>query len=777
MALLDALSQPVWQRLTWTLLHFLWQGLAVAAVMTVVLWLFQARHAKTRYALCLVALLVMAACPLVTFALLPGAAPSERTPVPPRAARTADEVIPEPAEGEAAPVLGHATEDPPLEAIASTASGPPVTPAIVEEAQASPAPTPWRARVSPYLRAAQPYSLVVWMGGVLLLSARLMLSFAGVRWLARRRHPTSAELAASVARLARRLGLSTNPRVFSSERIRAAMVMGLWRPTVLVPLSWLSEMTPDVLEAVIAHELAHIRRWDVWVNLLQRLVEALLFYHPAVWWLSHRLSLEREMCADELAVTATGERTTYVTALELLGRNRLNLATAQIGAAMGGRKMALLSRVRNVLGVSPAPERARWWLGGLLALLIPTAMLFAVTTGLLAGPGPSAPERGPARAPAAALDAQQPGETPAPPAPGNCSLAGRVLDAQGAGVAGAYVIICDQQSGIPLDQGTFQLFTDRLLTPRAHPTDVAHAVTDEKGRFRFQRLPAGEYRLVAQSWKDARPAEEILGMMSRAIHLRGVADHLRLSPESSPDVVLRPLGTGVLRIDDNTDEFDEHYGDRADERIKIKNTASFVAISTSPLRGDSILGFPAWGGAFARNLIGAGRKLPGKATIYGLPEGKVYVALGAWADQDTGYGAGEAVIRPATPADLKIPLIARWAKNRFRPPQRLMPLIGAMDGFNRAFKEYHPGHYMRVTMNCNGISLQPEPSGVDYVWHHYDQIARHMQREVGLPQGGTATFGDVVAAYLYINALEQQKERAEKRPKDRATPEAPESGP
>ena len=68
------------------------------------------------------------------------------------------------------------------------------------------------------------------------------------------------------------------------------MVVGILRPMVLLPAAWIAEMPPEILEAVIAHELAHIRRRDLWATFFQRLVETLLFYHPAVWWISRRVS-------------------------------------------------------------------------------------------------------------------------------------------------------------------------------------------------------------------------------------------------------------------------------------------------------------------------------------------------------------------------------------------------------------------------------------------------------------------------------------------------------
>ena len=113
--------------------------------------------------------------------------------------------------------------------------------------------------------------------------------------------------------------------------------------------------------------MAHIRRLDLWVNLFQRFLETLLFYHPAVWWLSHRVRLAREMCCDELAAAATGERVVYASALELAARKRLRPAGSFLEVALGVTRMTLLKRVRNVLGLAAQGEHAaaggrrRYW--------------------------------------------------------------------------------------------------------------------------------------------------------------------------------------------------------------------------------------------------------------------------------------------------------------------------------------------------------------------------------------------------------------------------------
>ncbi len=387
---LDVFGEPVWQRLTWTLLHFLWQGMAVAAVAAISLYVWPVRRTHNRYLIYLTALIGMAACPAVTFMVIDV---PESAMVASR--ETAREVEVPLAPAPHPHLHPHLDRDPgpedvatdihivPAKTVARESQPPlddsetvPRVPARIDAGDSAslPAPVTPQTKARRFIDAMQPYALAVWLAGVLLLAMRLSLSWLHVRWLAWCRRVIPADLAARAATLGKRLGLRFPPRVCVSDKIREAIVVGLWRPLVLLPASWLTEMTPEVLEAVIAHELAHVRRLDLWVNLLQRLMETLLFYHPAVWWLSRHVSLQREMCADELAVDATNERLVYATALEQLGRMRLAQTVPQFGASIGGNKMVLLNRVGNILGTSSSNKRARWWPVVLLALAVPAAI-------------------------------------------------------------------------------------------------------------------------------------------------------------------------------------------------------------------------------------------------------------------------------------------------------------------------------------------------------------------------------------------------------------------
>ena len=349
---------PTWRPLAATLLHFVWQGLVVAAAWKVLFRCFRDCRSQTQYLLGLAGLLALTACPIGTFALLKSNAEADRVrPIPVGAvewqASNSDDVC-------AVPVR------------------------IPKVMAAAAQPAHWQDAIQQWADAGQPYLIAGWMAGLTILSGRLLFGFVGARRLRRGRRPVSAALADRVAVLAGRLGLRMVPGVFVSDVVRDAVVTGLLRPMVLLPAAWLLEMTPELLEAVIAHELAHIRRFDLWVNLFQRLVETILFYHPAVWWLSHRVRLVREMCCDELAVAATGERVVYATALEFAAQRRLAPAKPLLAVALGATRMTLLSRVRNVLGLPDGEKKGRWWptiLLGLLVLLVVCVAIVLVGRG------------------------------------------------------------------------------------------------------------------------------------------------------------------------------------------------------------------------------------------------------------------------------------------------------------------------------------------------------------------------------------------------------------
>jgi hypothetical protein len=209
--------------------------------------------------------------------------------------------------------------------------------------------------------------VTVWLTGVAVLTLRL---FSGWIWVQRMKshdaQPVHDGLEAMGRRLMRRLHIFRAVRFLQSKRVDVPTVIGWLRPVVLLPVSTLAGLTPRQVEAILAHELAHIRRHDYLVNLLQTVVETLLFYHPAVWWLSHRIRVERENCCDDLAVSLCGDPVEYAAALaELEGLRASNGELAL--AASGG---SLLQRIKRVLGAPSHAGRAPGWLAAGVALLV-----------------------------------------------------------------------------------------------------------------------------------------------------------------------------------------------------------------------------------------------------------------------------------------------------------------------------------------------------------------------------------------------------------------------
>jgi beta-lactamase regulating signal transducer with metallopeptidase domain len=231
-----------------------------------------------------------------------------------------------------------------------------------------------------------PHIVAAWLAGVFCLGV-----WNAGGWVALRRLralctvPVPPELAARFRLLKLRLNVERPVLLLRSALVGAPVVMGWLRPVVLVPAAALAGLTPQQLDAILAHELAHVRRHDYLVNLFQVLAETLLFYHPAVWWVSRRLRIERELCCDDIAAALSGGRVEYAEALVTMEALRAAGAgrgfdvgpALAVGACDGG----LTSRVRRLLG-APAPRRDRRSVAGAAALAVP--LILAATLGITA---------------------------------------------------------------------------------------------------------------------------------------------------------------------------------------------------------------------------------------------------------------------------------------------------------------------------------------------------------------------------------------------------------
>jgi protein involved in polysaccharide export with SLBB domain/beta-lactamase regulating signal transducer with metallopeptidase domain len=337
-----------------TLLHFVWQGALVAALFGAALLLLRRRSANARYLAGCAAMLLLAAAPLATFVYLQRSA----TPRPPAAA-TYSPSLPEPSVSQD---LHIGTM--PL-AVANVAVNDPAPSRSVEPQSAVPSPLH-------VIDRALPWCVAAWGGGVLVLSVRMLGGWMQLQRVRRRgTQPAPLQWTARMAALARRMGVPRAVRLLECARVDCPAVVGWIRPVILLPASAMSGLSVAQLESILAHELAHVRRHDYLINLFQSALETVLFYHPAVWWVSRRVRQERENGCDDIAAAVCGDRVMYAAALATLEELR-PVASRFAIAAHGG---VLLPRIRRLLGrPAPDPARAGWWPGAAAALLILAAL-------------------------------------------------------------------------------------------------------------------------------------------------------------------------------------------------------------------------------------------------------------------------------------------------------------------------------------------------------------------------------------------------------------------
>ena len=216
---------------------------------------------------------------------------------------------------------------------------------------------------------------------------RLIFSYSQVRQLHRSAEQASSQIRALVDRVAERVGLSRKLEILVSRDLNTAAVLGMLRPVLFLPAAMLTGLSEAELEAVIAHELAHIRRFDAVVNFCQRLVEAILFYNPAVWWISRQTRIEREACCDAVGVQATGDAGSYSETLARWAESLKQLPNGEAPApALAFAKRndsSLLDRVKRVLFPNFVPKSRFSPIGTLFLFLLSLGLLATLWKGTL----------------------------------------------------------------------------------------------------------------------------------------------------------------------------------------------------------------------------------------------------------------------------------------------------------------------------------------------------------------------------------------------------------
>jgi TonB family protein len=336
--LIDICGQPLVHALGWTLLHLCWQGTGVAAVLWCVLEVLGGRSCRARYAASCLALGMMVALPLATFAHIASAEYRQR------AALDGSAVV--------------------------------IDPGMVLRVEAGETSAPLSERMVVALDHALPWVLLAWFAGVILFVARLNVGLM----VARRMKSVGtmappAELQQAFDEMRRRLGVERAVRLMHSALVQVPTVIGWLRPVVLIPASCLTGLSTMQIEAILAHELAHIRRHDYLVSVLQSVIETLLFYHPAVWWVSKQVRRERECCCDEMAVAVGGDRLAYARALSVLEERRSAMPEFVLGANGG----VLTMRIKRLLGCKEDAAVSQFAAFTVLAVIVALAGSYGLT--------------------------------------------------------------------------------------------------------------------------------------------------------------------------------------------------------------------------------------------------------------------------------------------------------------------------------------------------------------------------------------------------------------
>lgn len=297
--------------LGWTLLHFVWQGVIIGLLHEAAIRLAVSRTPQLRYTISLLALVALLAVPVGTFFSLWHAAPSVTA--------SSASVTLNPAPVAAQPVA---------------------TGSLV-------------GLLSMRLDILLPWLVAAWMAGVAIMCARFGIGLHAVARLTRQADfdAVAEWMHAELRRLADRMGLDRSVRLAISTRVGSPLVVGWLRPVILLPLAAATGLDHRQLRMVLAHELAHLHRYDHLVNLFQVVVEMLLFYHPAVHRVSRSLRREREQCCDDLACEIAGDRFAYARVLAELEHMRQGAASRAL--ALGMAEQELYARIERLVRTAP----------------------------------------------------------------------------------------------------------------------------------------------------------------------------------------------------------------------------------------------------------------------------------------------------------------------------------------------------------------------------------------------------------------------------------------
>lgn len=226
-------------------------------------------------------------------------------------------------------------------------------------------------RITSYLNSHINLIFGLWFAGISLLLLKLGINYFLTNSLKYSKlNKYNFKLVELLSEVKEKLGVTRTVEIYETKAVTIPMIIGTLKPVVLIPASLLSGLSTEQLEIIIAHELAHLKRHDFTLNILQSFVEIIFFYHPALWFLSAEIRQEREHCCDETAMQVNDNRLLLVKTLTSIQESSRALPLAM---AFGRKKMSLLERVQRILGVNQKRSHAKeslWLLGGLMIVFM-----------------------------------------------------------------------------------------------------------------------------------------------------------------------------------------------------------------------------------------------------------------------------------------------------------------------------------------------------------------------------------------------------------------------
>lgn len=315
------LNSKIFNALGWTLIHSLWQVAAVGILLALVLLILRKSTAGLRYSFSIAALLMSVVLFIGTFGFCYFSDNTEETQ---RIIYESDTAL-----------ISNFIQNDARNITAGNENQLHITRFFYD-----------------YFNTHLPIIVTLWFLGLTLFVIRFLGGLAYIQRLKNRNnYPLNEEWEMVLNEVKTKLKVEKMVRLVESSLVNVPMVIGYLKPMILMPIGAINYLTIEEVEAIFAHELAHIKRYDYFVNLLQSIIETILFYHPAIWWISNEIRRERENCCDDLALEVTGNSLSLAKALAKVEQFRMNFVNPKIQLSMTALKdkNQLLQRIQRIL--------------------------------------------------------------------------------------------------------------------------------------------------------------------------------------------------------------------------------------------------------------------------------------------------------------------------------------------------------------------------------------------------------------------------------------------